>query len=193
MTALVLASKSPWRRRMLQDAGIEAVCEASGFDESSVQRDHPFDLVRELAKRKAEAVALKHPDAWVLGADQVLVHGGEVVGKPCDPTDHFERLASLRGQTHSLVTGYALIGPGPGAYGHEVTRLTMRADITDDELRRYVSTREGSGCAGGYAAEGHGAFLFSSIDGDWFNVLGLPLLTILDHLRARGWRYGLDL
>ena len=124
----------------------------------------------------------------MIGADQVVHQDGEVFGKPRDPADHLARLQSMRGHTHELVTGWSLRGPGPPEDGVVITRMTVRDDLTDDELRAYVDSGEGSGCAGGYAAEGRGARLMRRVDGDWFNVIGLPVLAVWDALRARGSR-----
>lgn len=208
MPRLILASTSPWRRRILQDAGLEVHCVPPEVDEDIGLSD-PVALVRELAARKASAVAARYPDAWVIGADQVAFdpeRPQEIWGKPPGPEEHLRRLLAMRGRRHRLVTGYALAVPLPAetppstgsrppvageiVVAHEHTDLTVRGDLEEEELRRYVATGEGSGCAGGYAAEGRGAFLFERIDGDWFNVLGLPLFRVLDLLRARGWRFG---
>ena len=187
---LVLASTSPWRRKLLEDAGLRVRGVGPDVDERAVTDADPVRLALELARRKAAAVAAHHPDSWVLGADQVVHQAGEVFGKPRDPSDHRARLGAMRGAQHDLVTGWCLLGPGAPAMGHATTRMTVRADITDEEIEAYVQGGEGSGCAGGYAVEGQGVFLFERIDGDWFNVIGLPLLDVLTALRARGWRHG---
>jgi septum formation protein len=186
---LILASTSPWRRQMLEAVGLPVRCEASGFDERSVQESDPPTLALTLAVAKARAVAERYPLAFVLGADQVVSDGHEVWGKPEDPQDHLRRLQQMRGNSHQLITGFALVLPGGGLEtGTESTRMWMRPDVTDAELVGYVDSEEGSQCAGGYAAEGRGAWLFERIDGDWFNVLGLPLFRVLDRLRAHGFR-----
>jgi septum formation protein len=188
---IVLASTSPWRKAMLEAAGFRVECEPPGVDERAVSEPDPRRLAAVLAEAKARAVARRRPDAWVLGADQVVTDGAEVWGKPLDPADHLARLQAMRGRSHDLVTGFCLLGPdGVEEIGLETTRLWVRDDLTDDELRAYVATGEGSGCAGGYAAEGQGAWLFSRIEGDWFNVMGLPLLRVIDALRRHRWRYG---
>ncbi|MBT3219380.1 MAG: septum formation protein Maf [Proteobacteria bacterium] len=189
MPPLILASTSPWRRRMLESAGLAPQCVAPGVDEQIVHDDNPVSLVRELARLKAEAVAATHPLAWVIGADQVLFDDSGIHGKPPSPEEHLRRLMKMRGQTHLLVTGYRIIGPGIDVWDHETTRLTLRNDLEEEELRRYVAGGEARNCAGGYAIEGHGVFLFSIIDGDYFNVLGLPLLRVIRALRDHGWRY----
>jgi septum formation protein len=192
MPRLVLASTSPMRRQLLAAAGLDALGVAPGVDESAVTADSPVQLVRELARRKAHAVAVAHPDAWVVGSDQVIFDPdhGEPWGKPADGAQHLERLQALRGRVHHLVTGLCLVGPEGEEVEHELTRLRVRADLGDDELAAYVATGEASGCAGGYAVEGRGAFLFEVVDGDWNNVLGLPLFRLFTLLRKRGWRFG---
>ncbi len=191
MRELILASTSPIRRQMLEDAGIPHRAVASGVDETPpAGMTDAVDLVTWLALQKASAVAHEHPDSWVLGADQ-LAHPIEAsdsfFGKPRDPADHLARLQSMRGRQHVLVTGFALLGPeGQRDVGCHRTVMHVRADLSDEELRAYVDTGEGSGCAAGYAAEGRGAFLFERIEGDFFNVLGLPLLEVITVLRERG-------
>ncbi|HMV67162.1 MAG TPA: nucleoside triphosphate pyrophosphatase, partial [Myxococcota bacterium] len=187
----MLASTSPWRRKMLEDAGVRVEAVASGFDERSVHDADPVALARRLAAGKAEAVAALRPGDWVLGADQVVYDGDEVFGKPSDPQDHRARLLAMRGRRHALVTAWALRGPGEPADGVAVTWMHTRAEVSEAEIERYVATGEGSGCAGGYAVEGRGSFLFERVEGDWFNVIGLPLLDVMTALRARGWRFGL--
>ncbi|MBW1877411.1 MAG: septum formation protein Maf [Deltaproteobacteria bacterium] len=188
---LILASTSPSRRQMLQNAGLAIEFEAPGVDEA-IEEPDPARRAVALAERKAEAVRARRPDAWVLAADQVVTDGSEVWGKPSDPAEHLARLRSMRGKWHDLVTGFALLGPEVRRCGVEQTRLWVRADLDDEELQAYVDSGEGRDCAGGYAIEGRAAFLFSRIDGDWFNILGLPLLRVMDLLREQGWRFGED-
>lgn len=196
MPQLILASTSPWRRQILCSAGLDVSCVPPLVDETEVDLDDPIALVRELARRKALAVAGRHPEAWVIGADQVVFDPEQpqrIWGKPPHPEEHLRRLLAMRGRWHALVTGVVIWTPREElAVVHEQTRLLVRSDLEDVELSRYVDTGEGSGCAGGYAAEGLGGFLFERIEGDWFNVLGLPLFRVLDVLRARGWRFGVD-
>jgi septum formation protein len=192
MPDLYLASTSRWRQRLLADAGIPVLTESPGVDERSVTIADPVGLASELARRKARAVFARHPESWVLGADQVgfdLDPPGELFGKPTDPEDHLRRLRSMVGRRHALVTAFALVGPDIERVEHETTVLTVRADLEEEELRAYVASGEGSGCAGGYAAEGRGVFLFERIDGDWSNVIGLPILRVMTALRAHGWRF----
>ena len=195
MGDLILASTSRWRREMLAAAGILADAVAPEVDERALVAHgahgaRPSDLARRLADAKADAVAARHPGRWILAADQLATDGAEVFGKPDDPADHARRLRGLRGRAHALVTGWCLLDPGGERRGGvEETRLVMRADVTDAEIEAYVASGEGSGCAGGYAIEGRGAFLFERTEGDWFNIVGLPLFAVIGGLRGAGWRH----
>lgn len=127
----------------------------------------------------------------VIGADQVAHLDGEAFGKPVDPDDHRARLRALRGRTHVLSTGVSFRGPGAVALGRaadfvEHTSIHFRADVTDAEINAYVASGDGSGCAGGYRAEGPGAWLIARVEGDWSNVIGLPVFGVLDRLRRCG-------
>lgn len=187
---LILASTSPWRKQVLEAVGLVVRCEAPGVDERAYDAPGPVELARLLARKKAEAVASRFPDELVLGADQVAWDGREVFGKPRDPDDHRARLLGMRGAAHDLVTAVCLLGPDLDVAFEERTTMHVRADLSPAEIDAYVASGEGSGCAGGYAVEGHGMFLFERIDGDWHNVIGLPVARVLDVLRAHGWRYG---
>jgi septum formation protein len=189
---LILASGSTWRQQMLAGVGIRASCVPSGVDEDPGGITDPVELARTLAARKAQSVLDRHPQAWVLGADQVAcdaVEREQIWGKPLDPADHLARLTQMRGRTHLLITGWVLMGRGVDHVAHCTTAMRVRADLTDKELADYVATGEGGGCAAGYMAEGRGAFLFEEINGDWYNVLGLPLFDVIGVLRGLGWRF----
>lgn len=201
---LVLASTSPWRRRMLESAGVRIRAVGSGVDERALEQailarepgpDAPRRIAAALAGAKARAVAALHPGSWVLAADQVGQDpaGPErPIGKSSGAADHLLQLRALVGRRHDLLTAWVLLGPaGERAEGVCTSSLWMRGDLTDDELAAYVATGEGSECAGGYAIEGLGSFLFERVEGDWNNVLGLPLFEVSSALRSvAGWRFG---
>jgi septum formation protein len=191
MNPIVLASTSRWRLQLLKAAGLDVEGVSPGVDEAALIEPRPVPRAEKLALAKARAVEAARSTAWVLGADQVVWDGVEVFGKPVDPADHLDRLRSMRGRRHELVTAFALLGPGGVVeQGVERTVMWVRADIEDAELAAYVASGEGAGCAGGYAAEGRGAFLFERVEGDWNNVIGLPLFSVLAALRRHGWRFG---
>lgn len=186
MREVILASTSPARRALLAAVGLPHGAEGPGVDEDVPPGLPPGEVARTLALRKATAVAARHPDAIVVGADQVLELDGRPFGKPADEGEALAGLRRLSGRAHSLVTGLAVLAPGAAPIVEEErTVLHVRA-LTDDELHRYVSTGEWQGCAGGYRVEGRGLALFERIEGDYTNVLGLPMPRLLGHLRRLG-------
>ena len=185
---LVLASTSPWRRALLAQAGVPCRGVAHEVDERAVRISDPTELARELALRKARSVASRLPEAIVLGADQVVHLGERVFHKPEGPAEHLQMLRALRGQRHRLVTGVALLARGTRVLFHEETFLRFRSDLADAELEAIVASGEGAGCAGGYEIERRGAQLVEQVEGDWFNVVGLPVLRVITELRRLGWR-----
>lgn len=183
---LVLASTSPFRRELLARAGFSFEGIAPGVDETAPPGATPEGLALALGEAKARAVAAKVPDAIVVGADQVCDLDGACLGKPADAAAARAQLASLRGRSHRLVTGLCVIAPARAPILRlETTTLLVRA-ITDEELDRYVATDEWQGCAGGYRVEGGGGALLERIDGDFFNVIGLPLFPLVTILRELG-------
>ncbi|MEZ4318984.1 MAG: Maf family nucleotide pyrophosphatase [Myxococcota bacterium] len=188
MPTLVLASTSPYRAKILTDAGIPHTTCAPGVDESRFVDPDPAVRAVAIAVAKARAVDSEH---LVLAADQVVFdpETGEVFGKPKGPGDHVDRLLAMRGRCHHLVTGFAIRQGDRIVTGVETTRLWIR-QVEESEIRAYVAHGEGAGCAGGYAAEGIGGFLVDRVEGDWLNVIGLPLYRVFDTLRDLGWRFG---
>ncbi|MDP2305315.1 MAG: Maf family protein [Pseudomonadota bacterium] len=183
---IVLASTSPTRLALLRAAGIACTGVSPGVDESRILAASPQALA--VARADAKSNAVQVAGAIVIGADQVAHIDGHAFGKPDDPEDHRARLRQLRGRTHTLSTAVCI---RLDARVHRLAshaHLRFRADLTDAEIDAYVSTGEGSSCAGGYAVEGLGANLIAAIDGDYYSVLGLPLLEVIDALRALGWR-----
>ena len=189
---LVLASTSRWRRQLLLDAGVRCRSVDPAVDEEAIQASDPRVLAGLRAEAKAQAVAALEPGAWVLGADQVAHLDGEPFGKPRDPASWLRRLQSLRGRTHTLTTAVVLITPvGIDRFSVD-SGVQFRSDLEDAELRAYVDSGEAAGCAGGYMVERRGAWLVERIDGDWTNVIGLPVFDVVARLRRLGWRLGME-
>ena len=188
MKPVVLASTSQWRRQILADAGVDAAAVDPGVDESLLVGNGPVETAQIRAAAKARAGANLRPDALVIGADQVVHMDGEAIGKPVDQADWYARLASMRGRSHQLTTAVALVDEADEEAFHVTTAVRFRADVSDEEIRQYIRHGEASGCAGGYMVERRGAWLVESVDGDWLNVVGLPVLAVVGRLRARGWR-----
>lgn len=189
---LILASQSRWRIQILRDSGIIAQGIGAPIDEYSITHPEPVGMAEARALGKARSVAELHPEAWVIGADQVawLSTGDKtwILEKPKSPQEHFEHLCLLRGKTHTLSTALVLITPQKEQLHVEHTRITMRSDLSDAELLGYVQSGEGAECCGGYQAEAKGALMIERIEGDWFNVIGLPLHALVSLLRQEGWR-----
>jgi len=183
---LLLASTSPARRALLDGMGIPYTAEAPGVEEDLPAGTPVDDAVRMLALRKARAVSARHPDALVLGADQLAEVDGRVLGKPGSREEAREQLDSLIGRDHRLVTAVALVGRGDEQL--EVDVVTLRFyPVSGEELERYIDTGEWQGCAGGYRIEGRGQALVEGLHGDRTSVQGLPMLPVVRMLRARGF------
>jgi septum formation protein len=192
--ALVLASASAVRRRLLEAAGIAAIIDPAEIDEGAIKDRFRRaggaidDCAMALAEAKAQAVARRHPDAVVIGADQMLDCAGRWLDKPRDSDEACRHIALLRGQTHELHGAVAVMRGGDVIWRHvERARLTMRA-FSDEFLAGYVATMGAGICdsVGGYALEALGVQLFDKVEGDYFAILGLPLLPLLGALRRLG-------
>lgn len=189
---IILASTSATRQALLRNAGLDFAAYAPQVDEKKLVRENPQWLPRETALKLAEAkaldVSLGHVGAFVIGADQVLALGNKVYGKPRDRAHCREQLAELRGHSHSLISAVVLARDGKmvWSFADEAT-LRMR-DYSDNFIETYLD-EVGDDCTtsvGGYKIEGRGVQLFASISGDYFTILGLPLLALLDRLRELG-------
>lgn len=194
-TELILASTSPSRARMLAAAGLELRKEAPGVDEASVRmvleqtgNVTPSDVAEVLARAKAEAVSEKFPGALVIGADQVLALEDRIFDKPKTMEAARRTLLELRGKTHALHACVAVARGGETVWTHaDTASLTMR-DFTPEFAGRYLADAGDQvlQSVGAYQLEGLGVHLFESVEGDFFTILGLPLLPLLEFLRGRG-------
>ena len=189
---IVLASKSEIRRSILESAGIDAEVAPSGVDEEAIKRELAAEsaeiTAQALAEAKARAVSRARPEAWVVGADQILRLDGRLYDKVTNMDAARTRLLSLRGVAHELVCGLALARDGEVRRTQvSIVRMQMR-DFSETWLDDHLE-RAGEGIlssVGCYHYEGLGAQLFERVDGDYFSVLGLPLLPLLAMLREEG-------
>lgn len=178
---LVLASASPRRRDLLARLGLTFTVSPSDADETWPEGLETGPAAQAIALRKARAVPA--PDALVLAADTVVVLDGEILGKPGDSGEAAATLGRLSGCTHEVVTGLALAAQGRETTAHETTRVTF-ARLTDAEIAAYVATGSPLDKAGSYGIQDDlGALLVERIEGDYFNVVGLPLRRLYDTLR----------
>jgi len=193
-SGLILASASVARARMLESAGLKVRIEPAGIDERALKRAFReegrdvFCCAQGLAETKARCVAKRHNRPLVVGADQILVCGELWFDKPLDLNEARVQLETLRGRTHELVTAACAVQAGACLW-HTVSRpqLKMR-DFSDQYLDDYIAAEgvEILGSVGAYRLEGRGLQLFEGIEGDYFAILGLPLLELLAFLRDRG-------
>lgn len=189
MRTLILASTSSARRALMDGLGQPYRAEGPGVEEDVSRTLSAREAVQVLAARKARAVHARHPEAWVLGADQLVEVQGEVLSKPPDREAARRQLGKLLGQTHDICTGVCLLGPGGYiAEAVEVSRLTFYP-VGAEELERYLDLGEWQGCAGSYRVEGAGQALLARLEGDRSNVQGLPMLTVVRMLRDAGFTF----
>jgi septum formation protein len=174
---LVLASASPRRVALLRQAGAAFTVVDPGPDRAWPGRSEPRHGVRALALDKARRVAERRPHAVVVGADTVVVVRGERLGKPRDRAQALEMLARLQGRTHEVWSGIAIVCTGEQRTSSECTRVTF-ARMDAVEIARYLELGESLDKAGAYAVQGAAAQLVTRIEGDWTNVVGLPLARL---------------
>ena len=181
---IILASASPWRKKLLRMAGVRFTVAVSGHNEDLTQKLSPKKLVQKLALEKAKVVAERHPNTLIVAADTVAVFRGKVIGKPKDLEEARKILSSLSGKQHSLLTGFAILDTktGRSVVKSAETKVWFRK-LTFEEIDAYVETREPLTVAGAYAIQGGGASLAKRIDGDFYNVVGLPLAMVVEELR----------
>jgi len=191
---LVLASSSGIRRQMLENAGVSFEVSLPRVDEDAVRQSllaeaaSPRDIADALAELKARKVSTRMPGALVLGCDQVLSFDGQIMAKPVSRADAEQQLRQLRGARHQLLSAAVIYEDGQPIWRFVGTvRLQMR-DFSDSFLTTYLDRNwpDISNSVGGYKLESEGVRLFTRVDGDYFTVLGMPLLEILSYLTLRG-------
>jgi septum formation protein len=184
----ILASASPARRRLLQNAGIDPIVYPSHFDEDQVKISNPAEFVKVLAQGKAEAVAPKFSQGLVLGCDSILALNGEIHGKPANAAEAIARWRQMRGRVGELYTGHALIDTNQNKILVQCrVTLVHFAQVSDRQIEAYVATGEPLNCAGCFALEGHGGLFVEKIDGCHSNVIGLSLPLLRQMLTDLGY------
>jgi septum formation protein len=192
---LVLASASPRRQELLRNAGISFTVHPANIPETPLMGEIPRQCAERLACEKARAVSRQYPANLVLGADTIVVVDGEMLGKPRDEADATRMLRLLSGRTHQVTTGVCLLGPlrtenhkpetGFEETRSETTSVTMTA-LTDEDIRSYIATGEPMDKAGAYAIQGIASRWIPRIEGDYFNVVGLPVALVCRMLQENG-------
>ena len=177
-----MASKSPRRREILENAGIAFEVRTADVPEVRAESESPSDYVVRLAREKAEAVE-RATHETVLAADTVVVCCGEVLEKPRDAEDAHRMLGLLSGREHEVITGLCLAAPGREVVDSATTRVRF-VELTGSEIAEYVATGEPMDKAGAYAIQGRASKFIDRIEGDYFNIVGLPVALVYKHLKA---------
>lgn len=187
MRKIILASMSPRRKEILAKTRLPFDVVASDYEENMSLALPPSKLAEHLSKGKAEAVAAQYPDAIIIAADTFIVFENQLIGKPRNAAHAIEILQMLRGKAHQVITGVTILDTASGNEKsfHDTANVYMK-NITDETIRAYVATGEPLDKAGAYALQELGAVLIEKIEGDFFNVMGLPLSRLSDELQLFG-------
>ena len=181
---IILASASPRRKEILQNTKLKFEVQKSEIEEAVFEEESPESMVVRLAYEKAFDVAQKNREKLVIGADTIVVLGDEVLGKPKDEEEAFDMIQKLSNKTHRVITGISLIHLKKGIVvnDYQISYVTFK-DLSEDSIKDYINTKESLDKAGGYGIQGYGALLVDSIQGDYFNIVGLPISKLSDLLR----------
>ena len=184
---LVLASASPRRQELLRNAGISFTVQPADIDETPMDGESPQGCAERLAREKALAVFQSRPEDYVLGADTIVVVDDTILGKPRDAGDAARMLRLLSGRIHAVITGVCVVGPVASKVktASETTLVTF-CEVSDHEIRDYVATGEPMDKAGAYAIQGIASRWIPRIEGDYGNVVGLPVALVYAMLRELG-------
>ncbi len=184
MSRLVLASTSPFRKELLAKLHLDFVTDNPRVDETPLAGESPEQLVARLAEAKARAVAKHHPDALIIGSDQVAVNGEAIVGKPGDHSRAMEQLRKASGKRITFLTGLALFNSTTGRCQVAVEPFTVVfRQLNDEQIENYLKREQPYNCAGSFKSEGLGIALFQRMEGDDPNALiGLPLIRLIGML-----------
>jgi septum formation protein len=195
--SLVLASASPRRQELLRNANIPFTVHPANINETPLPNESPRACAERLAQEKAQAVSEQHPQDFVLGADTIVVVDNAILGKPRDAQDAARMLRLLSARSHTVITGVCLVSPAntqaklttynrqPATVSSETTLVNM-SEISDDEIRDYITTGEPMDKAGAYAIQGIASRWITRIEGDYSNVVGLPVALVYAMLRKCG-------
>ena len=181
---IILASKSPRRREILENTKVRFSIEESQIDEVIKLNELPKETVMRLAYEKALDVANRNRNSLVIGADTIVVINDTILGKPKDDSEAFSMLKLLSGKTHYVITGFALINLSldKKIIDCQVSQVTFK-ELSEQCIKDYLQTKESLDKAGAYGIQGYGGLLVENIQGDYFNIVGLPISKISDCLK----------
>jgi len=184
---LILASASPRRRQLLQEAGVSFTVIPSNIKEVLLPGESPDDYALRVAREKAQEIAHRSAESWILGADTIVEIDGQVLGKPQDMADGFRMLQLLSGRTHEVKTAFVILDSTGQIKAQQVvtSRVTFKP-LSDTQIREYLLTGEPFDKAGAYAVQGLGSVLIETVEGSYTNVVGLPVEEVLAALHTLG-------
>lgn len=186
MNRLILASSSPRRKELLELANLPFEILVSDIEETIPGNELPETIVQLLARQKAMAVAEKARDAYVIGADTIVVYNGIILGKPKTTEDAYATLKMLSDKTHEVLTGVSIISPEREVTFFERTKVTFWP-LAEEEIKQYIASGEPMDKAGSYGIQGRGSLLVKKVEGDYFSVVGLPIARTVRELKKLGF------
>lgn len=181
---IILASASPRRKEILQNTKLKFEIQKSDIEEVILENESPESMVVRLAYEKAFDVAKRNTDRLVIGADTIVALDNEVLGKPKDQNEAYQMIKRLSNKTHKVITGISLINLKENKIikDYVVSFVTFK-DLSEDSIKDYINTNESLDKAGAYGIQGYGALLVKNIQGDYFNIVGLPISRLSDLLK----------
>ena len=187
MKRIILASSSPRRKALLEQLGLKFTVDTSVQEDGEFSSREPHEIARKISLNKAKSVAGRYPDAIIITADTFGVIDGRIIGKPHSVKEAHVMLAELSGKSHTVITGFTILDTATGKVVTKSVETTVyMKHITKSEIEAYVRTGEPLDKAGAYAIQGLGALFVEKIDGDYFNVIGLPLFALGEVLKEFG-------
>jgi septum formation protein len=184
MKKIILASKSPRRKNLLKQIGLKFETDVSEIDENKFPHLSPENLAKELSKAKAEKVSNRHKNAIIIAADTLIVLNKEIIGKPKSAKDAVKMLKKLSGKTHMVITGFTVFDTKTKKEITKIVKSKVRfKKMTKEEIDAYVKSGEPMDKAGGYGVQDKAAVFIEEIEGDFFNVVGLPIFSLYQVLK----------
>lgn len=182
---IILASGSPRRREILANTNAKFDVLTSDVDEKIFKFEEPTQLVLRLAFEKCMDIAINNPESLVIGADTIVVLDNEILGKPKNEDEAFDMLSKLSNREHQVITGMSIVNieNNKKIVDYTISNVKFK-NLTDQDIRDYISTGECLDKAGSYGIQGYGALLVKEIQGDYFNIVGLPISKLSDILKA---------
>jgi nucleoside triphosphate pyrophosphatase len=187
MKRIILASASPRRKELLEKIGLKFEVAPSNYAEDMRSKLSPDELARSISLEKAKMVASKRKNAIVIAADTFIVSRGKILGKPNTPAEARKMLMMLKGKSHSVITGFTILDTDKNkVLTKSVETIIHIKNLTSEEVDAYVKSKEPLDKAGAYAIQGLGSVIVERIEGDYFNVMGLPLSAVAEGLKEFG-------